>query len=904
MFVYSQDSIAQKKFYSISGIVKNADTKLALPYVNIAIVSLARGDVSSEKGLFVINKLKKGEYELTVSCIGYLKNKVKFTLSNNTHIDILLSPISTHLEDLVVISQRQHNSSSSSVISREAIAHVQATNFSDILELLPGGLLRTNSLVSMNLASFREASSGTSNSSLGTAFVVDGMQMSNDAQLQTVVGAGVSNSQYTKRNTTGKGIDMRMIPVDDIESVEVITGVPSVEYGELTNALVIVNRVFRETPFIVRLKADPRGKLLSLAKGFSLNKNNTLNSNFSYINHNPDPRDIKLSYSRMSASLRYKYTDSKKDNPISLHTNIDYLGSLDENKKDTGVDLKTDSYKYSYRQYRLSNKFEWFNNSSAWFNKLTYTLNASYSHQETKINRLVNTGALRPMPIDFSLGVKDGFYLPASYESFLNIDGKPLHLNSKLKINLGVSLFSIVNNITIGTEYVYNKNFGEGRVNDISTPLFPLVRSSFARKSKDVPASKKLSFFLSDNINLKLHKHTINILLGLRSTSMLGINSRYLMANKYYLDTRSNISWKLPDFYMLGEEFKMKFILSYANNTRFPTLSYLYPEKRFFNKIQLNFYSNRPGISKVNFKTSTLDPTNYNIKPSRNIKKQFAINLSYNKVQFELTYFDEKMHSAYKSINKYFVNNYTKYDASSVDATTLSEQAKLSDFSSHERKSFETYSMVENAGLTYKKGVEYSLNLGMVKPLYSRISVNGAWYKTKYDLMVSEYRNPSIVLDNKVYPYMGVYSWDGGKTYQRFNTNLRIDTQISKLGLIFTSAIQALWFTKSKSNYNSGLPTHYYDLEGNKHIFRADDINDHTLVWMSKKNPDLAFVEDVIPLAADLNLRITKLLGNKASLSFYVNSLLHYRSRYKTKYDFTVKRSVFPRFGMELKIKI
>ena len=44
-----------------------------------------------------------------------------------------------------------------------------------------------------------------------------------------------------KRDFTNRGVDMRSISTDDIERVEIVRGIPSVEYGDLSNGVVKVN---------------------------------------------------------------------------------------------------------------------------------------------------------------------------------------------------------------------------------------------------------------------------------------------------------------------------------------------------------------------------------------------------------------------------------------------------------------------------------------------------------------------------------------------------------------------------------------------------------------------------------------------------------------------------------------
>lgn len=48
-------------------------------------------------------------------------------------------------------------------------------------------------------------------------------------------------SQGGFSSTAFVGTDLRQISADDIESVEIIRGIPSAEYGDLTSGLVVVH---------------------------------------------------------------------------------------------------------------------------------------------------------------------------------------------------------------------------------------------------------------------------------------------------------------------------------------------------------------------------------------------------------------------------------------------------------------------------------------------------------------------------------------------------------------------------------------------------------------------------------------------------------------------------------------
>ncbi len=57
-----------------------------------------------------------------------------------------------------------------------------------------------------------------------------------------------SSTLENNRNITNRGVDMRSISTDDIESVEVVRGIPSVEYGNLTSGLVKIKKIRRAIP--------------------------------------------------------------------------------------------------------------------------------------------------------------------------------------------------------------------------------------------------------------------------------------------------------------------------------------------------------------------------------------------------------------------------------------------------------------------------------------------------------------------------------------------------------------------------------------------------------------------------------------------------------------------------------
>lgn len=193
--------------------------------------------------------------------------------------------MAAELHEVVVTAKESQGAVTASRIDRSAMEFLQPTSLSDLMQLLPGGQQKDPDLSTANTIGLRETgtmdaqgnSSVNNNyaiSSLGTLFVVDGNPLSTDANMQytplsSTQSATTTSSTENNLNTTNRGVDMRSISTDDVESVEVVRGIPSVEYGNLTSGMVKINKIRRSTPFTARFKADGYSKLLSLGKDSS-----------------------------------------------------------------------------------------------------------------------------------------------------------------------------------------------------------------------------------------------------------------------------------------------------------------------------------------------------------------------------------------------------------------------------------------------------------------------------------------------------------------------------------------------------------------------------------------------------------------------------------------------------------
>ena len=335
----------------ITGTVLDEET--LEPVVGATITDANLGKVltvTQADGTFTVPK--NNEVKLKISSIGY-KTLIMKPTANGRY---LLQTEVSQLGEVVVTAQENRGLTTSSRIEKHAMEHLQPSSFTDILELLPGGRSADPSLDAPNTIHIREISTGNSNyatSSLGTSFIIDGAPISTNANMQYIAGAW--DDVATKRDNTNAGVDMRTISTDDIERVEIVRGIPSVEYGDLTSGLVKIERRRGGHDIKFRLKADMGSKLFYAAKDFEWEQRRlSLNLSADYLDAKADPRNSYENYKRLSFSARLHKKWEMEDYGITFSSNLDFTKSLDNDKEDIDqTHSAEDSYKSSYDRYAL-----------------------------------------------------------------------------------------------------------------------------------------------------------------------------------------------------------------------------------------------------------------------------------------------------------------------------------------------------------------------------------------------------------------------------------------------------------------------------------------------------------------------------------------------------------------------
>lgn len=893
----------------IHGAVTDISSGEPMAYASVKLTSENKTTITDSEGRWHFASATF-PCRLTVSFIGYQSVDTTLTDYINQPISISLRPISLSTGEVVVTAQEKGGMHGEIKIDRSAMTHLQPTSFADLLELLPGNMAKDPEMGHTNSITLRETGTVTAlgvktelsdnytTGAMGTMFVVDGAPITSDSDMQSITGISTSDASV-KYNSVNRGVDMRSISTDNIESVEIQRGIPSAEYGNLTSGVVKINRKNSSSPFTARFKADRFSKLFSAGKGFRIGQSDKIiNIDAGYLDSKTDPRDSHENFQRVNASLRAKLPVRCNYGLWNWHTSADYNATIDATKIDPDLnENKIDLFSSNKHNFNLHGGVNFISNSQSWLRTIDFDASVKLGLSRLQRQKQVAPARATAVPVTSEPGVHDGKYLMGEYIADYIVDGKPLDIFMKVKSTAYFS-GSLINHAPMaGAEYSLTKNFGDGQIFDI---LHPLSASWPARPRKyyDIPALHLLSFFIQDNITFTARGHNIDLQAGLRGIMLPGIDKEYYLNGRVYLDPRVNLVWNLPALNPSGKELRITIGAGYGMTSRMPSLDQLYPADTYIDLIQLNRY-NPSGNSRVNIRTYVETSCNYDLRPARNHKYELRAAINWCGNRLSINYFNELMTSAFRYETCFRPFSYTRYDDT---PSTL----PLESLPSRQTTVLEGISRPTNGSSIKKRGIEFQLSTQRWKSIGTSMIINGAWLHTEYSASQGVWLKASEVIDNIAISdmYVGMYDDDNSRVNEQFNTNVTFDTQIPRFGLIVTTSLQCLWWLSTTRQYTSGMPSHYIDTSGNICEYTNADASHPVKKFLIKHyNPEL-FNTFTVPMSLYLNLKVTKKIGRWLTLSAFVNRLIDYQPDYSVNGGITIRRTSTPYFGMEATITI
>jgi ferric enterobactin receptor len=423
-------------------------------------------------------------------------------------------------------------------IRQEALQNLQSFSIGDVLQQLPGQFVQQFDNTQFKNIVFRTASgpsiTGSSgvpagddfgNRAFGVQLMVNDIALSNNENMQSYDSAnsspfGINFSTSTRGGnlTPGQpnfGVDLREIPTENIESIDVIQGIPDAKYGDLTSGLIKVNTIAKASP--LRLDASLREGTyqIGLNKGFKLSQFNALNVSLDYMNSLSDPRTSLVGYDRTNVNLLWSSTSKsgiKNKLSAAFSTNTS-KGKRDPDDLD-GMIINVDNKSFSLGN-NISYVFDK-NRKKPFLRSISADIGISYATQLTERRYWLNQGA-RPYGNSTGNDVYYAPYTPPSYENQAFSDGKPLNIYTNLSVDGGkMTASKWVHMYSIGANFRYGDNLGKGRYGTAGqyTTFNSANQGSNGMRDynyrDNVFASKQYALYIQDNITKSFaNKHIL-----------------------------------------------------------------------------------------------------------------------------------------------------------------------------------------------------------------------------------------------------------------------------------------------------------------------------------------------------------------------------------------------------------
>jgi outer membrane receptor protein involved in Fe transport len=890
-------------------IVEYGTPDTPMEYATVTLLPANIHTLSDSKGEFSFHKVDAGKVTIKIQFIGMesIDTTVYVTPGASNRFLFRMKNADLRLEEVTVVAtQSKAGSSTASHISRQAIDHIQASTLSDLMQLLPGGVISNPNLNSANTVSIRGAGS---NNSLGTAIIVDGAQISNNANLQAFA-ATMNGSTGSLNGDAAAGVDTRTISLDNIESIEVIRGIPSAEYGDLTSGAIIIQSRAGKDPLKIKFKTNPDLYQGSISKGLLLNDQlGSLNLSGDYLYTVKEPTEAYAFYQRFVTKALW--TASLKE---ALHTTTSFdltfgKDTRNSNPNDKAIDLREGAQEIGIA---FSNNSHINIHKGGWLKSIEWVLAGRYSDKHSWTHEMLSnaTGLYSTAMTDGSIvsnhpgqqvydptgneitrltGAENAWttILPNEYYSDWNVYGKEINVNAKLKANFNKRWGNINNRIIAGVDFKTDGNIGKGKVYDERNPPLRAFenRAYRNRAYSDIPFIYQLGLFAENRYLHAFEERYLNISAGVRFDY---INQKNVMA------PRINAS-----FDVLPETLTLRG--GYGVTAKMPTLIYLYPENAYFD------YRLTPTVNPEELllcETRIFSAENPKLAIAVNQKSEIGLDVSIlKKYRLSLTAYDELRENDYSfstTLNTIRLIAYRQY---SIDnEATASRILKLD----NTFNVFAIYSEPGNSNYTHNRGVEFELDLGRFNAIKTSFYLNGAWERQTY-----RNQNYSFSVTSKTGETernIGVYEKGRLRSEsERLLTTMRITHNIPAIGFVVTLTAQSQWRNNTWTVYGNDLFEKYISYhDGKVYDFdpaKKDDPEFSYLFPGINNNRDL--VEKNIPTLF-FNLNLSKEIGDYFTASFFANNLFNRRPIYES----TVTPGTFRElgssifFGFELKVSI
>ncbi len=925
---------------TIYGRVIDVNTHSGVAGAMVGIEGTYLWATADNKGEFVLRGVQNGDYTLQATCLGYVPYSLEISVRKDMDGVVIQMTQQTLAIDEVVVTAQTVSSvpNTTYTIGSDALQHMQVSNVADVAALLPGGktlnpdLTRTNA--QDNAFMIRGGGSREGNASFGTAVEVDGVRLSNNASF---------NTESTSSNITG--VDTRNISVSNIESVEIVTGVPSAEYGDLNSGMVKINTRKGYSPWKIELAVNPRTYQASFSKGFDLgNDNGALNVSGEWTRATSNLVSPYTSYTRRGFSAGYLKTFRRV-----LKFDVGFTGNIGGmNSKDDPDAYKGEYTKVRDNVFRANTSLVWLLNRK-WITNLKLEASVNFNDNLSHAHTLVSNSNLQPAVHSEAEGYYLADLLPYTFYPDRIVDSKELDFAASLKYDWNRRWGKVRSSLKAGVQWKANGNAGQGEYY-LDPSLAP--NGYRPRPYTDYPFMHNLSAYVEENFVFPIGRTSFELTAGLRFENITIRDADYDNLNTF--SPRLNARWRFTDNISLRGSWGIAYKL--------PSYYVLYPKQEYRDTQTLGFNdaSGKPWY--VYYTQPYAMRHNADLKWQRNENAEVGVDMAFGGFRISLAAFSNltklpyKYSTAYDPVSYLMLEKPNSYTMPAnpqvrVDSQTGMVYVRADDSEQWTpmdvkvvNQSFVQSKYSDNGTDVIRRGVELIVDFPQINPIRTHFRFDAVYNYTKYlDNSLSWYYasgKSHTSLPNRAYEYAGIYANGGGtstingKTTNTIDANLTAITHIPRARIVISCKLEMTLLRRFRnlSEYNGQeyaftvgedgnsptggsiydgdsyaaiRPVSYVDLDGNIHPFtdaEAADTRFNNLIL--RTGNAYTFAADGYDPYFSANLSITKEIGDHVSLTFNANNFTNSR-RYVKSYANGVYAIFTPAFyyGLTCRIK-
>ncbi len=894
--------------YSVEGVVLEAETQAPVIGAVVRIGSDYLWTTTDIDGAFSFVNVEKGGWTVEVSCLGYVSLTAELKVTGDVEgLKYQLYENSLALDEVVVTAQKAKDGlGTSHNLGRDALNHLQLSNTTDIAALLPGGKTVNPDLTAENAFSLREGGSKTGNAAFGTAVEVDGVRLGNNASFGEM-----------------GGTDTRSVAVENIESIEVITGVPSAEYGDLNSGMVKINTRKGRTPVNVTFSVNPRTYQASVSKGIDLQEDNgVLNLSAEWARAVKKLISPYQSYTRTGITLGYTNTFAKV-----LRFEAGFTGNIGGmNTKDDPDAFTGEFQKERDNVFRGNTSLTWMLNRS-WVTNLKFDASVNFNDNLFRYHKYESYASNQPAVHAEQAGYFLAERLPLTYFSDQVTDSKELDFAASLKYNWHKRWDDVKIFLKAGVQWKANGNVGQGEYYEDPA----LAANGYRpRPYTEYPFMHNLSVYAEEHLTLPIARTKLEITAGLRMENVFIKNSLY--NNKTTFSPRFNAKWQLTDALAIRG--------GWGITEKLPSYYILYP-KQEYRDIQTYGFSHGSQTSYIYYTQPYTVVYNPELRWQRNSNSEFAIDAAFADWKISLVGFCNLTKGPYNFLDVYEPYSYdilqkpADFTMPSDPQIIVDEQTGMLYIRGAQEEywtpmdvkvtdqTFAKSTMQNNGADVTRAGAELVVEFPEIKPVRTTFRFDAAYTYTKYlnEQIAAYYQKgwSHTYLPNRSYQYVGLYANGGssssvanGKVTHNLDANLTAITHIPQARLIITCRLEMSLLRRSRniSQYNGAdyaytinesdnkatggniydgksytaiRPVSYMDLDGNVHPFTDAEAADPAFANLILVSPNAyIFAQDGYGAYMSANLSITKEIGDHVSLSFFANNFTNSRPYVKS----------------------